>query len=305
MELIDIFFYKLSRLIYSIWDLIVEYYNGTPYYEKIYLGVLALLLIIVFVLIIRFVLNKSFQRRIRKSGLLEFKETEEQPIENESDDASVLEEEPVVETKVEKETTTVPKQKQIVFLSKEIEELISERMEDLAVKLEDSILTQIQAILNDNDIQIKEPLVVEEEVEEETKEIVQEEQLLEPDTELTDEEVSAEETDDTVDTVDEIMEETPSVEVMEEQPVIEVLEEEPVMEEVEKVEEPEEDKPKPLDDFDPFFDKDPNPKYIVSKHPISGWQVKKVGASRASRLFNTKKQAINYATKQKYDFEVE
>ena len=57
-------------------------------------------------------------------------------------------------------------------------------------------------------------------------------------------------------------------------------------------------------EFDAFFNKDKGKKYVVCKHPISGWQVKKEGSKRASRLFNTKKQAINFAIKSKFDYEI-
>ena len=70
------------------------------------------------------------------------------------------------------------------------------------------------------------------------------------------------------------------------------------------------EKPKPApevfdeDERDPFFDKKTDIKYIVCKHSISGWQIRKSGSKRAHRVFNSKKLAVAYADKSKFDYEI-
>ena len=53
-----------------------------------------------------------------------------------------------------------------------------------------------------------------------------------------------------------------------------------------------------------YYKNEISKKYIVSKHSISGWQIKKDGSKRATRLFNSKKQAVTFATKSEFDFEI-
>ena len=62
-----------------------------------------------------------------------------------------------------------------------------------------------------------------------------------------------------------------------------VIEEQPIVPEPVEVE-PEETKAKPR-----------KMSYHITKHPKGGWQIKKGGADRALKRFNTQKEAIEYA----------
>ncbi len=79
-----------------------------------------------------------------------------------------------------------------------------------------------------------------------------------------------------------VVNETPTVE---EEPIVqETPQEEVKEEEVETVEEPEEEK-KPKR----------NQPYHITKHSKGGWQIKRGGAERALKRFDTQKEAIEYA----------
>ena len=149
-----------------------------------------------------------------------------------------------------------------------MEALVEKRFAELAKRLEESLMNRFSTLPT------KEIKVKEDEVLEPVKEIVVEptEEPLESPKEV----------------VEAIKEVTEYIEEAKEEPKETVPE-----------------KPKEIEEPDPFFDKEVDKKYIVCKHPISGWQIKKEGSKRASRLFNTKKQAIAHATKSKFDFTIE
>jgi len=406
METIDVFFYKLSRMIIVLRESFQQYYFTSTKDEVILFYVLMFVIVVflasVYVLLLRLhfnrrirkydfvtvtpinLANETFNKNIfarfflsiinfRKMTILEGNPFAEQiekmketlaatPIFEETQVEKPLpvftqplkQVEPTIEKPVKKAASPV-------FLSKDVEDYIEERITLRTLSLEESLQEYVINILKSNgDFQVHlnddfDDVTVDNEKHQEVASEVHVESAPEIKYEPV-QEVHAEpvvlENEPTVDSKQETLqvEPEPAVKVEDETPLVQskgteikyeptkevyaepaVLEQEPTVdnkEEVPQVEpepivepettsivakeiaptEPEKaDEPEQVndDDFDPFFDEDKIKKYIVSKHPISGWQVRKVGSKRASRLFNTKKQAINYATKQKLDYEIQ
>jgi len=358
MEVLDVFFYKLSRALIALKELWINYYYTATRVEQNYFLLLVFLIVLFFAMLFVLILRLNFNRRIKKLGFVNithinianevynknwflravffiwnFKKlviVETTPfaakMENEQDEVDVPQ---IVDSKMKKSVKPVEKQleKQLekpmeqpvknvpskVFLSKDVEDYIEERISLRTLTLEESLQDYVISLIkNNSDIDLQtivtpkpvidepiddfeEPIEVLEETVEETIEDVQEEPAT-----VYEEPVFIQ--------VESVVQEEP--EKVQEEPA--TVYEEPVFiqEEPEVQEEPIVPKKvveEVIDEdaeFDAFFNKDKGKKYVVCKHPISGWQVKKEGSKRASRLFNTKKQAINFAIKSKFDYEI-
>ena len=370
MEVLDVFFYKLSRALIALKELWINYYYTATRVEQNYFLLLVFLIVLFFAMLFVLILRLNFNRRIKKLGFVNithinianevynknwflravffiwnFKKlviVETTPfaakMENEQDEVDVPQ---IVDSKMKKSVKPVEKQlekpmeqpvKNVpskVFLSKDVEDYIEERISLRTLTLEESLQDYVISLIKNNsdiDLQtivtpkpvINEPIDdFEEPIEvlEETVEEVQEEPatVYEEPVFIQVESIVQEEPEEVQEEPATVYEEPVFAQeksVIQEEPATPIYEEPAVQEEPEVQEEPIVPKKvveEVIDEdaeFDAFFNKDKGKKYVVCKHPISGWQVKKEGSKRASRLFNTKKQAINFAIKSKFDYEI-
>ena len=308
METIDMFFYKLSRKIIAFWDLIKGYYNGSTNDEKILIFVLLLVVLIFLYVVFVLVLRSNFNRRIKKLGFVNVMHIN---IANEVHDKNlfirfflffwnfnkltIVEAKPLVsiEPLIEEIEETTLDEQESESMDEEVDELVDEEEfepvdEDITPEVEEyTAETTSQTIVLSDEIE----RLIEKRFEELTK--TMEETL--------NNHLSNRPKDEKAINKPEIVEEDPVMAAPLEE-LIEVPTEEFEDEINEVTEEEKQVTPTIENEPDLFFDKVVVKKYIVRKHPISGWQVIKEGSKRATRLFNTKKQAVAFATKSKYDF---
>jgi len=303
METIDVFFYKLSRKFIVFWDLFKTYFNDSTRDEKILFIALAVIVLLFLLVVFKIMQRSYFNRRVKKLGFVNVVHintanevyeknlfirvffffwnfnklviVEAKPLalldaitpEPALEPTDELAEE-IQEIEELHEEQEPPVEPAPTTIPTDVEALVEKRFAELAKRLEESLMNRFST-LPAKEIKVKEDVVLEP-----VKEIVVEptEEPLESPKEV----------------VEAIKEVTEYIEEAKEEPKETVPE-----------------KPKEIEEPDPFFDKEVDKKYIVCKHPISGWQIKKEGSKRASRLFNTKKQAIAHATKSKFDFTIE
>jgi len=309
MDTINWFFYKFSRRFIEIWNTMVESFNTLSRDEKIILFTSLLLLILLLNSIFVLVLRVNFNRRVKKLGFVNVSHINTV---NEVYDKNIftriilffwnfkklviveakslqipLEETPVLVTEIMDETESTsdledelaeetheedPLQSSI---SIEVEDYIDKRFSELEKDLKKSLNSTLINLMSEYNT--KKPKTNEETpVLEVTKVIEEPIDII---------------VEDPVNIV--VESSTPQEKTLEVPEIVESeseikLEETPVLEK----------------EIDPVIEKEIVKQYIVSKHSISGWQIKKEGSKRAHRLFNSKKQAVAFAIKTKLDYEI-